>query len=310
MHVDNALCVAIANGRVFFGCPVTNRVYALDAVSGDVAWVFSAEGPVRFSPTFHENRLYFGSDDGYVYCLDAESGLLVWKYRAGPSDEKVVGNGRIISLWPVRTGVLADNGAVYCAAGVFPYEGIYVCALRAADGAVIWTNDTVADQVYELEFGGISPHGYLVASKDMLYVPSGRATPAAFDRHTGEFRFFTSPGGHQGGVWALLDDSQLIAGTVYSESQGMEEFPAKIAYDARSGERRGDAFAWFPGIEIVPTERSVHPDPRGSPCRRSGPARQSHATRRPLDSAAQDAGEKTAQLENEYREHAGSGRKG
>ncbi|MFV2070446.1 MAG: hypothetical protein ACC645_26060, partial [Pirellulales bacterium] len=106
-------------------------------------------------------------------------------------------------------------------AGVFPYEGIYVCALRAADGAVIWKNDTVSDRVYELEFGGISPHGYLLASKDRLYVPSGRAMPAAFDRQTGEFLFYASPGGHRGGVWAVLDGDRLIAGTVFSESQGM-----------------------------------------------------------------------------------------
>ena len=253
MHVDNALGVAVAKGQVYFGCPVTNRVIALDAVSGEASWEFFAQGPVRFSPTFDENRIYFGSDDGQVYCLDAGNGSLIWKHRAGPSGEKVIGNGRMISLWPIRTGVLVDHGVVYFTAGVFPYEGIYLCALRAADGAVIWRNDTIADQVYELEFGGISPHGYLVASKDILYVPSGRAMPAAFNRQTGEFLFSTSPGGHRGGVWALLDDDQLIAGTVYSESQGMKEFPAKISYDATTGKRREDAFAWFPGIEIVPT---------------------------------------------------------
>ena len=253
MHVDNALCVAVADGRVYFGCPVTNRVHALDAVSGEVIWMFSAEGPVRFAPTFHDNRIYFGSDDGRVYCLDARTGSLVWKYRAGPSDEKVIGNGRLISLWPVRTGVLVDGGVVYATAGIFPYEGIHVCALRAADGAVIWKNDTVSDRVYELEFGGISPHGYLLASKDRLYVPSGRAMPAAFDRQTGEFLFYASPGGHRGGVWAVLDDGRLIAGTVYSESQGMKEFPTKVAFDAQTGQPLPDAFTWFPGIELVPT---------------------------------------------------------
>ena len=258
MHIDNALRVAVADGRVYFGCPVTNRVYALDTVSGQVRWTFSAEGPVRFSPTFHNNRIYFGSDDGHVYCLDARNGSLVWKYRAGPSDEKVIGNGRMISLWPIRTGVLVDDGVAYLTAGVFPYEGIYLSALRAADGHVIWKNDTIADHVYELEFGGISPHGYLVASKDILCVPSGRAMPAGFDRQTGKFLFYASPGGHRGGVWTLLDEDRLVAGTVFSESQGMREYPTKIAYDAKTGEQRADAFAWFPGIEIVPTRDMLY----------------------------------------------------
>ena len=90
---------------------------------------------------------------------------------------------------------IVDKGIVYFAAGVFPYEGLYICALDAEDGSVVWKNDTIGDRAHELEFGGISPHGYLVASQDILYVPSGRSMPAAFDRRTGKFLFCASPGG-------------------------------------------------------------------------------------------------------------------
>ncbi|MCU0962412.1 MAG: PQQ-like beta-propeller repeat protein, partial [Pirellulaceae bacterium] len=202
MHSDNAFHVAIAQGVVYFGSSVTDQVWAVDAATGQVRWTFGAEGPVRFAPTV------FGG--GQVYCLDAAAGTLVWKRRAGPSDERVLGNGRMISLWPVRTSVLVDAGLVHFAAGVFPYEGLYVYALRAEDGAVVWVNDTIGDRAHELEFGGISPHGYLVASDRILYVPSGRAMPAAFDRTTGKFLFQASPGGKRGGTWALLDDKRLI----------------------------------------------------------------------------------------------------
>ena len=172
---------------------------------------------------------------------------LIWKRRAGPSDEKVLGNGRMISLWPVRTSVLVDNGVVHFAAGVFPYEGLYVYALNAEDGSVVWVNDTIGDRAHELEFGGMSPHGYLVASSQILYVPSGRAMPAAFDRASGKFLFFASPGGKRGGTWALLDDNRLIAGV---DSSGT---PNKAAYDAASGARQEDAFAWFAGTDMAVT---------------------------------------------------------
>jgi len=247
MHADNALHVAVANGNVYFGSTVTNKVCSLEYASGWINWTFFAEGPVRFAPMVADNRVYFGSDDGYVYCLDALNGSLIWKYRAGPSDEKVIGNGRMISLWPVRTSVLVDEGKVYFGAGVFPFEGIYICAVGADDGAVIWRNDTIGDRAHDLEYGGISPHGYLVASRDVLYVPSGRAMPAAFDRKTGKFLFYASPGGKRGGTWALLDNDKLIAGVDASGT------PHKYAYDAKTGSRRGDAFGWFPGIDMVLT---------------------------------------------------------
>jgi outer membrane protein assembly factor BamB len=247
MHNDNAYHIVIADGSAYFGSSTTDKVYSIDVAKGEIRWMFFAEGPVRFAPTVYAGRVYFGSDDGYAYCLDGRDGSLLWKYRPGPSSEKIIGNGRMISLWPVRTGVLADDGIVYFAAGVFPYEGLYICALKADDGSVVWKNDTLGDRAHELEFGGISPDGYPVASKDVLYIPSGRSMPAGFDRHTGEFLFYASPGAKRGGTWALLDNDRLISGVDYSG------VPDKVAYDARTGRSRGDAFAWFPGIDMTVT---------------------------------------------------------
>lgn len=247
MHNDNAYHVVMADNNVYFGCSITNKVYSIDSNKGKIRWEYFTQGPVRFAPTVYNGSVYVGSDDGYVYCLDAEDGSLKWKYRAGPSDEKVIGNGRMISLWPVRTSVLVDKGIVYFAAGVFPYEGLYICALSADDGLIVWRNDTIGDRAHELEFGGISPHGYLVASQDVLYVPSGRSMPAAFDRQTGKFLFCASPGGKRGGTWALIDNDKLISGDDYSG------IPHKVTYDAKTGRREGEAFAWFPGIDMVLT---------------------------------------------------------
>lgn len=247
MHNDNAYHVVIADNNVYFGSCVTNKVYSIDANKGRINWEFSTEGPVRFAPTFYNRRIYVGSDDGYVYCLDSKDGSLVWKYRAGPSDEKVIGNGRMISLWPIRTGVIVDKGIVYFAAGVFPYEGLYICALKAEDGSVVWKNDTIGDLAHELDYGGISPHGYLVASQDVLFVPSGRSMPAAFDRQNGKFLFCASPGAKRGGTWALIDNDKLISGVDYSGT------PQKVIYEAKTGRRQGEAFAWFPGTDMVLT---------------------------------------------------------
>ncbi|HUT24856.1 MAG TPA: PQQ-binding-like beta-propeller repeat protein, partial [Sumerlaeia bacterium] len=247
MHEDDAYHATIAEGMVFFGTSVDDQVYAIDCKTGRVRWTFFAEGPVRCAPTQHAGRLYFGSDDGCVYCLNASNGKLIWKCRAGPTNARILGNGRMISVWPVRTSVLVDDDEVYFAAGVFPYEGLYICALKAQDGSVVWKNDTIGDRAHDLDFGGISPHGYLVASKSILYVPSGRAMPAAFDRKTGKFLYCAPTSGKQGGTWALLDQDRLIAGV---DRSGV---PAKVAVDAQTGAGKGDVYGWFPGIDLVMT---------------------------------------------------------
>jgi outer membrane protein assembly factor BamB len=250
MHFDSACHVTVAKGMVYFASSVDNKVYALNANTGRVQWTFFTEGPVRYAPTIWRNRLYVGSDDGHVYCLRAKNGKFIWKHRAGPSCERVLGNGRMISLWPVRTSILVDEEIVYFGAGVFPYEGIYICALNADDGTVIWKNDTIGDRAHELAFGGISPQGYLIASENILYVPSGRAMPAAFGRKSGQFLYYLLPGAKVGGTWALLDKSNLVAGV------DLSGVPAKRAYDEQTGKRKNymdDIHAWFPGTDLIVT---------------------------------------------------------
>jgi len=247
MQMDNAFYTSAAYGMVFFGSSLDHKIRALDAATGKEKWHFFTDGPVRYAPTIADSRIYAGSDDGYVYCLNAGNGKLIWKYRAGPGPEKLLGNGSMISLWPIRTNVLVDAGIVYFGAGVFPYEGIYICALDARDGSIVWKNDTIGDREHELAFGGISPQGYLVASDGILYVPSSRAMPAAFDKKNGDFLFYLEPGGKIGGTWAVLDREHLIAGVDHSGT------PAKRAYDQKTGERKEDMHVWFPGIDLVIT---------------------------------------------------------
>ena len=156
-HFDNAHHATIAEGRVYFGSTVDGKVTALDAISGKTLWSFYTGGPVRCAPTFAGGRLYVGSDDGRVYCVNAADGVELWNRRLGPTDEVLLGNEHLISRWPVRTSVALDDGVAYVAAGVFPHEGLYIAALDAAGGSILWQNDTVGDREHELDYNGISP---------------------------------------------------------------------------------------------------------------------------------------------------------
>ena len=135
------ISVVIAAGTLYFGSSADDKLYALDAASGRLKWTFFTDGPVRFAPAFWQDRIYVVSDDGYLYCLAAADGSLLRKWRGGPVDDRVLGNGRIVSRWPARGGPVILDGVLYWAAGIWQSEGVFIHALDLASGQVVWTND-------------------------------------------------------------------------------------------------------------------------------------------------------------------------
>ncbi len=208
---DDAQHVAVVGDRVFYGSIADHQMRCVSAASGETLWSFFTEGAIRLAPTVWEDRVYFGSDDGNVYCLAVDSGDLVWKLRVGPKDERLLARGSLISRWPVRTGILIEDGVAYFGAGIFPHEKVYLAAAQAKDGKLIWRNDHISQR--DAGRDDLSPQGYLLINDDFLFVPSGRTMPAAFDRKTGEYEYKrsyswrTSGGGLVGGAKAVLSDN-------------------------------------------------------------------------------------------------------
>ncbi len=196
MPFDRAPHPVISGGRLFFGSSADCKVYALDASSGEELWSFFCDGPVRFAPVLAGDRLFVASDDGHLYCLSADRGRQLWRIRGGPGESRVLGNDRLISRWPARGGPVVADGVVYFGAGIWPSEGIYLYALDAESGRTVWCNDSSGGISMPQPHpganaaSGVSAQGYLAISGDLLLVPTGRAVPAAFDRRSGQFRYF------------------------------------------------------------------------------------------------------------------------
>jgi outer membrane protein assembly factor BamB len=242
IRFDDVFHVAISGGRVFFGSSVDGRVMCRELASGKDVWSFFTNAPVRLAPMIADGKVYVGSDDGYAYCLDAASGKVVWKLRAGPHDERILARGRMVSRWPVRTGVLVDGGVAYFGAGVFPHEKVYLYAVEATTGNVIWKNDAISEK--DAGRNDLSPQGYLLATKDILFVPSGRSMAASFDKKTGEYIAKPEPGwrsdagGQIGGTQAFLADDQIY-------SVGEHHILALDQQKQKSG------FGWFAGTQMT-----------------------------------------------------------
>lgn len=208
----------VANGQLLLSSSLTDSVTAYNAQTGETTWSYRTDGPVRFAPAVWNDFVCFGSDDGNMYCVNLQTGKLHWKFQAVPSDRRVLGNRRLISMWPVRGGPVVDGGRVYFAAGVWPFEGVFVYSVDIESGKVIWRNDRLGflygTQPHNTQaIGGLAPQGYLVLNGDELIVPCSTAYPARLDRMTGELVEFElpSPGRFPGGWFAAIDPATAKA---------------------------------------------------------------------------------------------------
>ncbi len=123
--------VAIENNIIYFG-DVNGALYAVDAKTGKNRWIFSTMGDtlrsedwgfdrkaILSSPVVHQDRIIFGSRDGFLYCIDV-NGNLLWKM-----DHKV--------SWIISTVAVKDNIVVTGTS-----DGRFVQAIDINTGREIW----------------------------------------------------------------------------------------------------------------------------------------------------------------------------
>lgn len=83
---------AVAYGRVYIG-NINGRIIALDADTGEVAWVRVVDDYVYASPAVANRLIYVGSYDHRLYALDAVTGRIRWSFDAG---ERISGSASVI----------------------------------------------------------------------------------------------------------------------------------------------------------------------------------------------------------------------
>jgi outer membrane protein assembly factor BamB len=201
---DKAFHVAVAEGLLYFGSTADDAVHCLDAGTGREKWTFFTGGPVRNAPSCYDERVYFGSDDGFAYCLDARTGEKIWSYSPNPAARRILFNGKLVSPWPCRTGVLVVDGTAYCGFSMLPWEQSFLCALDAATGK------PSGEGRYALAQGGLTLEAPLALAGDRLVAPQGRVPPAMFARTTGKKLLSLKKGG--GSFVVVTPDERVLHG--------------------------------------------------------------------------------------------------
>ncbi len=87
-----------------------------------IAWKFQTVAAVRSSPVVVQGTVFFGSGDGFVYAVDAETGKEKWRFDTGA---------------PVNGSAAVQNETVYIAS-----ESGFLLALDAKTGAKRWDAPT------------------------------------------------------------------------------------------------------------------------------------------------------------------------
>ena len=117
----------------------TKTFTALMQGDGRFLWSFTTGARIKSSPAVVNGRVYIGPDDGYVYCLDANNGSLIWKSDAG---------GYIEAHFDAVTGIRSSPIVVD--------DRLYVGSLD--------TNLYCLDAQLEMLFGHIKTDGYITSS--------------------------------------------------------------------------------------------------------------------------------------------------
>jgi len=169
---------------MFRGDPAHSGVYAGEGPRQfhRVKWKFPTGNRIVSSPVIDNKKIYFGSDDGNVYAIDAESGREIWRRS---------------TKGPVPSTPAVAAGIVYFAS----YDGNFY-ALNAETGALKWKFATGGERRFEAKgLHGMQPKNQTIAdpfdiylsspvvADGMVYFGSGDGNLYALDAATGDLRW-------------------------------------------------------------------------------------------------------------------------
>ncbi len=185
----------VADGKVYVGNWDGGQYFCLDVADGEELWNFTVEGAdpgaigggcAQGTPAYSDGKVYltswlYGADAGNVYCLDADTGALVWHQNNIP--DQCCGSPAI------------TDGIVYVTTYNF-YDDGEILALDTNDGSILWQQTIErSDGTPALAYGNVYVCGGCYEVSDLVTY--------CFNATTGDLVWNTTASEDGIGGWAV-----------------------------------------------------------------------------------------------------------
>jgi outer membrane protein assembly factor BamB len=214
------------------------KVYAVDAATGIQRWMFTTKGPVPSTPAVSRGTIYFGSYDGRFYALDAATGHLRWKFVTG-GERRFEAKG-IHGMQP-KNQTIPDPFDVYLSSPVVAEGVVY---FGSGDGNVYALDGGSGAFRWKFLTGDVV-HASPAYSSGAIYVGSWDSYFYAIDAASGKLKW-KYHGGEDAEIHnqvGFQSSPAVVDGVVYTGCRDSMVY----ALDAASGREKwkvGNAGSW------------------------------------------------------------------
>jgi len=205
------------------------NLYAVDAESGTQRWSFKTETRIASSPAVSGGIVYFGSYDGVFYALDAATGALRWKFETGGERRFA---GKNLHGYPPAGEVIPDPFDVYLSSPAVSRGLVYF----GSGDSHVYALDAASGRVrWKFKTGNVV-HASPALAEGKLYIGSWDTWFYALDAATGRviWRFKTGEDSKVHNQTGIQGTAAVAGGMVYFECRDAHVY----ALDARTGTRR------------------------------------------------------------------------
>lgn len=183
------------------------HLYCLNAENGELVWKYRGGRMFKGSVCIYRNRVYAPNVDDRLHCVDAASGELIWKFDTGRDLDSSP------CVWENKLYIAGENGSVHC--------------LKPDDGSRVWKTFV----------GGIGP-GTKLGSNGAEGSPAVDQGQLVVGNYDGEVYCLDAETGEK--VWKFLTGDDTDVSAVFSGDRVLiaseEASPYLYCLDREKGE--------------------------------------------------------------------------